>query len=102
MEFTYTTNKVEGGATPEKEKPTGGGNPTAGDTINDLDFPTGQRPGKAFDSLRAAFALQGHILHRSDASDGPVIYWAERWGLVRYLPTLHDAALFLARIGGRL
>ena len=34
--------------------------------------------------------------------NGPVTYWAERWGLVRHLPTLHDAALFLAQIGGRL
>jgi hypothetical protein len=36
-----------------KEKPTGGGNPTAGGAINDLDFPTAQRPGKAFDVQRA-------------------------------------------------
>ena len=34
--------------------------------------------------------------------DGATTYWAERWGLVRYLPSLHDAALFLAQIGGRL
>lgn len=87
--------------THQNEKPTGDGNPTAG-TINDLDFPTGQRPGKAFDSLRAAFALRGHALYRTDPEDGPVTYWAERWGLVRYLPTLHDAALFLAQIGGRV
>jgi len=88
--------------TTSKEMPTGDGNPTAGGAINDLDFPTGQRPGKAFETLRAAFALQGHTLHRTDPTDGPVTYWAERWGLVRHLPTLHDAALFLAQIGGRL
>lgn len=35
-----------------KEKPTGGGNPTAGRAINDSDFPTAQRPGKAFDVQR--------------------------------------------------
>ena len=34
--------------------------------------------------------------------DASPTYWAERWGLVRYLPSLHDAALFLAQIGGRL
>jgi hypothetical protein len=85
-----------------KEMPTGDGNPTAGNTINDLDFPTAERNDKAFSSLRAAFALNGHALHRTDPADGPATYWAERWGLVRHLPTLHDAALFLARIGGRL
>ena len=85
-----------------KEMPTGGCNPTAGDTINDLDFPTRQRPGKAFATLQAAFAMKGYTLHRSDASDGPEIYCAERWGLVRYLPTLHDVVLFLVQRGGRL
>lgn len=88
--------------TTRKEMPTGGGNPTAGNAINDLNSPTTQRPGKAFGTLRAAFALKGHALHRTDPADGPVTYWAERWGLVRYLPTLHDAALFLTQIGGRL
>lgn len=87
--------------TTPKEMPTGGFNPKAG-AINDLHFPTASRPGKAFETLRAAFALQGHSLHQTEQADGPVSYWAERWGLVRYLPTLHDAALFLAQIGGRL
>ena len=70
--------------------------------INDLDFPTGERCDKAFSTLRAAYAMKGHALHRSDPKDGVVSYWAERWGMVRYLPTIHDAALFLAQIGGRL
>jgi hypothetical protein len=87
--------------TTPKEKPTGDGNPTAG-AINDLDFPTESRPGKAFETLRAAFAMQGHTLHRTDPADGRVTYWAERWGMVRHLPTLQDAALFLAKIGGRV
>ena len=85
----------------QKEMPTGGCNPTAG-AINDLHFPTATQPGEAFETLRAAFALQGHTLRRTDPADGPVSHWAERWGLVRYLPTLHDAPLFLAQIGGRL
>jgi len=54
-----------------------------------------------FNALRSAYAQQGHHLHRVAASDGTTTYWAERWGLVRYLPSLHDAALFLAQIGGR-
>lgn len=84
-----------------KEMPTGGGNPTAG-AINGLNSPTGQSPRKDFETLRAAFALNDHTLHRSDPADGPVTSWAERWGLWRYLLTLHDLALFLARIGGRV
>lgn len=88
--------------TTTKEMPTGEANPTAGGAINELDFPTGERGDKAFFTLRAAYAMKGHALHRSDPKDGTTTYWAERWGLVRYLPSLHDAALFLAQIGGRL
>lgn len=58
--------------------------------------------GKDFHALRSAFAQQGHHLHSIAAPNGATTYWAERWGLVRYLPSLHDAALFLAQIGGRL
>ncbi len=85
----------------QREMPTGGGNPTAG-AINDLHFPTATRPGKALETLRAPFALQGHSLRQTEQADGPVSYWTERWGLVRYLPTPQDAPLFLAQIGGRL
>jgi hypothetical protein len=55
-----------------------------------------------FTALQAAFAQQGHRLNQVMAPDGTSLYWAERWGLVRYLPTIHDVALFLAQIGGRL
>jgi len=55
-----------------------------------------------FNTLRSAYAQQGHHLHSVAVPDGTTTYWAERWGLVRYLPSLHDAALFLAQIGGRL
>lgn len=55
-----------------------------------------------FTALQSAFAQQGHRLNHVTAPDGTSLYWAERWGLVRYLPTLHDAGLFLAQIGGRL
>lgn len=55
---------------------------------------------KQFATLRAQFAMQGHALHRTSPDDGPVSYMAERWGLVRYLPTLDDARRFLAQIGG--
>ena len=55
-----------------------------------------------FHALRSAYAQQGHYLHNVKSQTGTTTYWAERWGLVRYLPSLHDAALFLAQIGGRL
>ena len=58
--------------------------------------------GADFTALQAAFAQRGHHLNHVTSPDGTATYWAERWGLVRYLPSLHDAALFLAQIGGRL
>ena len=87
--------------TTSKEMPTGNANPTAGHT----DSQTVPNPGttdKVFHSLCAAYALQGHALHRTDPNDGTVTYWAERWGLVRYLPTIDRARQFLEQIGGRL
>jgi hypothetical protein len=87
--------------TTQSKKPTGDGNPTAGHT----DTQTVQNPvntDKVFQSLRAAYALHGHALQRTDPNDGAVTYWAERWGLVRYLPTIDTARRFLEQIGGRL
>ena len=57
---------------------------------------------KLFETLRAQFALHGHALHRTDPVDGEVTYWAERWGLIRHLPTIDTARQFLEQIGGRL
>ena len=69
-------------------------------STNDLNFPTGQREGKAFATLAARFALAGHTLTRSNPADGAVMYHAGRWGLSRALPDLQAAAQFLAQIGG--
>ena len=88
--------------TTPKEMPTGDGNPTVGNTINALNLPTAECNDKAFSSLRVAFVQKGHALHRTDPADGAVTYWAERWGLVRYLPTFDTARRFLEQIGGRL
>ncbi|MBS0508996.1 MAG: hypothetical protein JSR53_16605 [Proteobacteria bacterium] len=55
-----------------------------------------------FTTLQAAFAQQKHRLNHVISPDGTSTYWAERWGLVRYLPTLHDVGRFLVQIGGRL
>ena len=72
------------------------------DTTNDLNFPTGQREGKAFATLVARFALAGHTLTRSNPADGAVLYYAGRWGLSRALHDLDAVAQFLTQIGGRL
>ena len=69
-------------------------------TTNDLNFPTGQREGKAFATLAARFALAGHTLTRSNPADGAVLYYAGRWGLSRALHDLDAAAQFLTQIGG--
>ena len=69
------------------------------DTTNDLNFPTGQREGKAFATLAARFALTGHTLTRSNPADGAVLYYAGRWGLSRALHDLDAAAQFLKQMG---
>ena len=69
---------------------------------NSANFPTAEAECKAYKTLAAGFAMKGHALHRSDPNDGTVAYWAERWGLVRYLPTIDAARRFLDQIGGRM
>lgn len=86
--------------TTSKEMPAEGGNPAAG-AINDLDFPSAQRQGKAFENLRAAFALCGLSLHRTDPADGPATYLVECHGVVRCFPTSHDVAQMLAQSEGQ-
>ncbi|MBW8470851.1 MAG: hypothetical protein K0M67_21480 [Thiobacillus sp.] len=88
--------------TTHQKKAAGGLQPTAATTINDLDCPTAERADKVFSTLRAAYALAGHTLHRSDPKDGDVTYWAERWGQLRFLPTIDSVRQFLEQIGGRL
>lgn len=63
---------------------------------NGVDSPITTAESKVFTILSVKFTL------RSIGADGSHAFWAERWGLARYLPSLHDAALFLAQIGGRV
>ena len=67
-------------------------------STNDLDYPTGQRGGKAFATLAARFALLGYQLTRTDPTDGPASYYAARYGLVRSVPTLSDAQRLIAHL----
>ena len=91
--MTYTTNH-------EKAPGTCDSKGLETDNTNDLNFPTGQREGKAFATLAARFALAGHTLTRSNPADGAVMYYAGRWGLNRALPDLEAAAHLLRQIGG--
>lgn len=64
--------------TTPKEMPTGDGNPTACRT-HDKTIPNPAYPDKVFHSLRAAYALHGHALHRTEPKNGAVAYWIEHW-----------------------
>ncbi len=87
-----------------KKMPTVSGNSLVGNAICGKAISAycsaGRLEDKEFSTLRAEFALRGHALHRSAATDGSTTYWAERWGLVRCLPSMEDARLFLEQIGG--
>ena len=69
-------------------------------TTNDLNFPTGQREGKAFATLAARFALAGHTLTHSNPADGAVLYYAGRSGKTRELANLDAVAFWLDRVTG--
>lgn len=55
---------------------------------------------KAFETFRAAAAIRGYCLARSNPADGPVTFYATRWGLVRELRDLAAVAAFVLSIGG--
>lgn len=55
---------------------------------------------KIFETMRAAAAFKGYTLARSNPDDGPVTFWASRWGLVIELHSLSEVASFVQRIGG--
>lgn len=57
---------------------------------------------KAFENLRAACAFRGYTLARTNPEDGPVTYFATRWGLVRELPSLAAVAVFVGQIGAEV
>jgi hypothetical protein len=89
--------------TTPKEMPAGSVNYPAGHTDSPI-LPTAQELGnlqKDFATLRAQFALRGHRLECTFHVDSKEpAYYAERWGQVRYLPTLDAVRQFLVQIGG--
>jgi hypothetical protein len=55
---------------------------------------------KRFETLRAASALVGFELLRTDPKDGPVRYLGARWGVVRELGTDLDLVGCFVRVMG--
>jgi len=51
-------------------------------TTNGLDYPTGQRPGKASAMLKAQFARAGHLVHEGGNEDYIVVQ--ADWGTSRH------------------
>ncbi len=51
-------------------------------TINDLDFPTRDRPSKALATIKAKFALRGHSVH--DGSNKDFVVVQKGWGHSRH------------------
>jgi hypothetical protein len=86
-----------------KKNPTVGGNQTAGGVVNTdvsiLNTTYDER--KLFNTLRAQAALRGHIIHRTDPQDGPVTYWAGKWGQVRQFANVEALEKFVQQIGGK-
>ena len=51
-------------------------------TTNDLDYPTGHRPGKASAALKAQFARAGHLVH--DGGNDDYIVVKSDWCMSRH------------------
>ena len=82
--------------------PTGGGNPTAGGTDTDSLSVAEGNDNKRLQAMRSAHALRGHSPCRTELAHGPATDWVERWGLVRYAPSLGHVCILLLQIGGRV
>lgn len=64
-------------------------------TINDLDYPTGERPGKAESTLLAQFALRGHAVH--PLADGG--YLVSKYGMTHHALDFAGLQAFAKRLG---
>lgn len=75
---------------------------TATSTAVPADAESQREADKGFSSWAAKFALAGWQLWRTDAADGPVRYFAARWGRVTEpMGDLAEVARFHERITGR-
>jgi hypothetical protein len=59
-----------------------------------------QDDAKRVSTLRAAAALAGYEIARTDPADGPVRFFASRWGVVRELGDIDQAEQFIRVLGG--
>lgn len=73
MTTGYTTNGKGHGCDPV---------PSQHHTTNDLDYPTGHRPGKATAALKAQFSRAGHLVH--DGGNDDYIVVQKNWGHSRH------------------
>ena len=80
---------------PEMQTPAGG--PASADTktINDLDFATGTRPGKAEATQIAQLALAGHAVHKGKCGD----YMVCNYGMSRYCQDFDALQAFARKLG---
>ena len=74
MTAAHTTN--------EKDPRVTSTGPFENHTTNDLDYPTGHRPGKASAALKAQFARAGHLVH--DGGNDDYIVVQNNWGHSRH------------------
>jgi hypothetical protein len=62
---------------------------------------SGEINSKTYATLKANFALLGHVLqHNRRADDGRCTFVVERWGQARYFTDLDSVTAFLTQIGG--
>ena len=67
---------------------------------NAVNSGTADYSSKAFFKLQASFAMEGHLLRRTESTDCALSYVAERWGQARAPRTLDEVSGFLVQIGG--
>ena len=70
-------------------------NPINYTTTNDLDYATGQRPGKAIATQIAELALAGHTVHQLQCGDFLVC----KWGYSHYAQDFQALQAFAQKLG---
>jgi hypothetical protein len=80
----------------QNKKPTEDTTSPAGQHTDRVIIPVVGENNKAFATLAAEFALAGHALMRNERGS----LYAMRWGMLKPLANLGEAAKFLRQIGG--
>ena len=70
-------------------------NPINYTTTNDLDYATGQRPGKAIATQIAELALAGHTVHQLQCGD----FLISKWGYSYYAQDFEALQAFAQKLG---